>query len=145
MRKTINELVLKEINSEEELKDVLSMCWDILGNNNPEVYGYEAWHERYQNKEQPLVYAEKDGQIVSAVLGRAESKESLVIGYVACRKEYRRQGITRKLMNYFEQLAREKGFQYITLGSEEDAFYEKCGYHILFQVHGQNIYQKLLS
>lgn len=31
-----------------------------------------------------------------------------------------------------------------TLGSEEDIFYEKCGYKVIFQTHGQNIYQKLL-
>ena len=47
-------------------------------------------------------------------------------------------------MNYFEELAREKGFKYITLGSKEDAFYEKCGYKVIFQMHDQNIYQKVL-
>lgn len=48
-------------------------------------------------------------------------------------------------MAYFEELARKKGFRYITLGSKEDAFYEKCGYQVIFQVHDQNIFQKVLK
>lgn len=30
------------------------------------------------------------------------------------------------------------------IGSKEDAFYEKCGYKAIFQIQGQNIYQKIL-
>lgn len=62
----------------------------------------------------------------------------------ACRENYRRQGITKGLLGYFEDLARKKGFKYITLGSKEDAFYEKCGYKVIFQVHDQNVFQKIL-
>ncbi len=134
----------KEIETEQELKEVLELCYDILGENNSELYGYDAWHKRFVEGSQPLVYAMKDKEIVSAILGRAENKDSLVIGFVACRENYRRQGITKGLLGYFEDLARKKGFKYITLGSEEDAFYEKCGYRVIFQVHDQNVYQKLL-
>lgn len=135
---------MKEIETGQELKDVLAMCYEVLGTDNSELYGYDAWHKRFLDGLQPLVFAVKDGKTVSAVLGRAENEESLVIGFAACREEYRKQGITRKLMNYFEELAREKGFKYITLGSKEDEFYEKCGYRVIFQIHGQNIFQKVL-
>ena len=54
---------------------------------------------------------------------RAESQDSLIIGFVACSEDYRRQGITKKLMYFFEDIARKKGFKYITLGSKEDAFF----------------------
>lgn len=134
----------KEIETEQELKEVLELCYDILGEDNSELYGYEAWHRRFVEGSQPLVYAMKDKEIVSAILGRAENKDSLVIGFAACRESYRRQGITKGLLGYFEDLARKKGFKYITLGSEEDAFYEKCGYRVIFQVHDQNIFQKIL-
>lgn len=134
----------KEIETEEELKEVLAMCYEILGPGPEELYGYAAWYKRFTEGGQPLVYAMKDGKIVSAVLGRAENKESLVIGFVACRENYRRQGITKELLGYFEELARKQGFKYITLGSEEDGFYEKCGYKIIFQAHSQNIFQKIL-
>lgn len=134
----------KEIETEQELKEVLELCYDILGEDNSELYGYDAWHKRFVEGSQPLVYAMKDKEIVSAILGRAENKDSLVIGFVACRESYRRKGITKGLLGYFEDLARKKGFKYITLGSEEDAFYEKCGYRVIFQVHDQNIFQKIL-
>lgn len=137
-------IIIKEIETEQELGDVLNLCYDVLGNNDSELYGYEAWKNRLFDGLQPLVYAIKDDKIVSAVLGRAENEESLVIGFVACHKDYRRQGITKKLMNYFEDIARKKGFKYITLGSKEDVFYEKCGYNVIFQINGQNIYQKVL-
>ncbi len=140
----MDDVFLKEIETEQELKDVLAMCYDILGTGNSELYGYDAWYKRFLDGRQPLVFAEENGKPVSAVLGRAENEESLVIGFTACREEYRKQGITRKLMNYFEELAGEKGFKYITLGSKEDGFYEKCGYKVIFQVHGQNIFQKVL-
>ncbi len=138
------DLVMKEIKTEPELKGVLELCYKVLGEKNDELYGYDAWYKRLQEGSQPLVYALKDGKIVSAVLGRAENKESLVIGFVACDENFRKQGITKKLLGYFEDLARNQGFKYITLGSEEDAFYEKCGYKVIFQLHDQNIFQKVL-
>lgn len=139
----MEDLTIREIRTEQELKAVLELCYRILGEDNSEIYGYDAWRQRLANGEL-LVYGEKDGRVVSAVLGREESRESLVIGFVACEEEYRRQGITGALMDYFENVARRKSYKYITLGSKEDAFYEKCGYKVIFQIHGQNIYQKML-
>lgn len=138
-------VMMKEIETEQELREVLDLCYDILGTDHAELYGYEAWQKRFADGTQPLVYAKKDNEIISAVLGRAENQDSLVIGFVVCRENYRRQGITKALMAYFEELARKKGFRYITLGSKEDAFYEKCGYQVIFQVHDQNIFQKVLK
>lgn len=137
-------MTIREIKTEQELQQVLELCYRILGDNDSEMYGYFAWKERLAGGMQPLVYAQEDNKVVSAVLGRAESSESLVIGFVACDENYRRRGITKKLMYYFEESAKKLGFRYITLVSQEDAFYEKCGYSIIFQVHGQNIYQKQL-
>ncbi len=135
---------IKEIQTEQQLKNVLELCYRILGNDDSDLYGYAAWKERLNNGLQPLVYAEKDHKIISAVLGRAENKDSMVIGFVACEEAYRRQGITGKLMEYFENRAREKGYKYITLGSKADIFYEKCGYTLIFETNGQNVYQKVL-
>lgn len=140
----MDNVILKEIETEVELKEVLELCYSILGEENSELYGFDAWHKRLLDGLQPLVYAVKDEKIVSVVLGRTENADSLVIGYVACHENYRRQGITKKLLFFFEDIAKEKGFKYITLGSKEDAFYEKCGYKVIFQIHGQNIYQKVL-
>lgn len=140
----VDEITMKEIETEQELKQVLDLCYDVLGTDHPEFYSYEAWKRRLAEGAGPLVYAQKDGKVVSAVLGRAENADSLVIGFVACHVDYRKQGITRGLLDYFERMAKEKGFKYITLGSQEDAFYEKCGYQVIFQTHGQTIFQKML-
>lgn len=85
----------KEIKSEEELKVVLELCYRILGNDNADLYGYEVRLSRFKDGLQPLIYACDDDKIISAVLGRAENKDSLVIGFVACDENYRRQGITK--------------------------------------------------
>lgn len=137
---------LKEIKTEAELLRALELCYLVLGDHlrEHELYRPEAWRKRLADGPQPMLYAEVDGQVVSAVLGRAENEDSLVIGLVACHENWRRQGITRELMSRFEQAAREMRFKAITLGSEADEFYEKCGYHVIFQIHDQNIYQKLL-
>lgn len=135
---------MKEIRSEQELRDVLKLCYDILGPDLSELYSYDAWYRRFLGGQEPLVYAAVDGRIVSAVLGREENKDSLVIGFVVCHQDYRRKGITRELMQYFEGLSRKKGYKYLTLGSREDLFYEACGYRMIFQIHGQAIYQKVL-
>lgn len=136
----------KDIQSEQELQNALELCYRSLGEHlrEHELYCCEAWQKRLADGLQPLVYAEQDGRVVSAVLGRAENKDSLVIGFVACDESCRRQGITSGLMHYFEEKAREMGFKAITLGSQADAFYEQCGYHVIAEMHGQNIYQKLL-
>lgn len=140
----MSDIIMKEIETEQELKSVLEMCYKYLGTENEELYGYDVWHKRFIEGLQPLVFAVKDEKIVSAVLGRAENEESLVIGFVACHEDYRKQGITKGLLDYFEDLARKRGFKYITLGSKEDGFYKKCGYNVIFEVNNQNIFQKIL-
>ncbi len=135
---------IKEIATEQELQAVLALCYRILGHDTSALYGYAAWAERLKNGLQPLVYAESDGQVIAAVLGRAESRESMVIGFLACDEAYRGQGVASALMAFFEQRAREQGYRVITLGSQADGFYENCGYHKIFAIEGQNIYQKVL-
>ena len=97
----MNDIVIKEISSEQELKAVLELCCNVLGETDCELYGYDAWLERLKNRLQPLVYAVKDEKIVSAVLGRAENNDSLVIGFVACHEDYRRQGNHKELNRLF--------------------------------------------
>ncbi len=139
------EYEIREIKTVQELKDVLEICYRILGNDDSELYCYSAWEHRLKDGLQPLVYAVKDGRILSCVLGRAENKDSVVIGFVACEEDFRGRGITKALMGYFEKRAREMGYKYITLGSKADSFYDSCGYKVIFEINGQNIYQKRLD
>ena len=134
------------VETEEQLKQVLDFCYDILGQDLRDVvhYRYEDWKERLENDNKLLVYAYEDGNVISAVLGRRESGESLVCGFVACEASRRRQGITKRLMDRFEAEAVRAGFRYITLGSKADEFYEKCGFQVINEMYGQRIYQKML-
>ena len=126
-----------------ELNEVLKFCYEILGehDDNDSVYGPAAWANRL-NENYLMVFAETDGDIVSAVMGRAENQDSIVLGFAACRNH----GITSSLLSKLENNARKYGYKYITLGSADESFgfYEKCGYHMITEMHGQKIYQKLL-
>ena len=133
------------IQTNEELDKALDMCYDILGQVNEELYGRPAWQRRLWEGSSPMVYAEVDGEVISAVLSRREDENGIVLGMVACKADFRRKGITRELMRMVEDLAKENGYKSITCGSKEDAFYKSCGYDLIFCVHGQNIFQKILS
>ena len=137
------------VENEEQLKAVLELCYSILGNHLKDVdnYRYEDWKKRLEKDNELLIFACESEKVVAAVLGRRESDESLVLGFVACDEKYRGRGITKELMARFEDNAEKMGFKYITLGADDKAtgFYEKCGYKIINEVHGQKIYQKLLQ
>ena len=128
-----------------ELNKVLKFCYEILGEHKDNVYGPAAWANRL-NENYLMIFAEKDGNIVSAVMGRAENRDSIVLGFAACRADCRNNGITSSLLSRLENNARKYGYKYITLGSADESvgFYEKCGYKIIAEMHGQKIYQKLL-
>lgn len=136
------------IENESQLKPVLALCYDILGHHLKEIdyYSYEAWKERIESYSRLLVYARVNGEIVAAVLGRPENNDSLVMGFTACVLGSRMKGITKALVERFENNAKEMNFKRITLGADKDAegFYEKCGYTVCDEMHGQKIYRKEL-
>lgn len=136
---------IKRISDKTVLKAVLEMCWDILGQPNTEIYSEEAWQSRLDNC-CLLLYAEIGEKPAAAALARAENGESVVLGYCCCRGEYRGRGITRALLAALERSAADNGYKYVTLGSDDGAwgFYEKCGYALINEIHGQRIYQKML-
>lgn len=135
---------IHRISDRETLKTVLKMCWDILGEPKTDMYSEEAWQSRL-DKGFLLLYAEFDGEPIAATLARAEN-EGVVLGYCCYRKEFRRRGIAGSLLAELERSAAKNGYKYITLGSDDSAwgFYEKCGYGLINEIHGQRIYQKIL-
>ena len=142
----MSDICYAHVTDEVTLHRVLNLCCSVLGERvcQRAPYRREDWLARLTECPELLLYAADGERIVSAVLGRPESEESLVGGFVACDVAYRRQGITRRLMGLLSDAARQKGFRYITLGSDADGFYEKCGYRPIFEIHGQTIYQLLL-
>lgn len=136
------------IKDETTLKRVLDICYCILGEHLRDIenYRYEDWKARINGYSEILLYAHDNDKVISAVLGRKENDDSVIIGFTACVEDYRKKGITKCVMKLFEINARNLGFKYITLGSAHEAeiFYEKCGYHLINELHGQKIYQKSL-
>ena len=138
------DFTIKQIDNETSLRSVLEMCWEILGQPNTDIYSEQAWRERLSDN-CLLIYAEIGDKPAAAVVGRAENTESVVLGYCCCKEEYRGKGITSALLAALEDNAAENGYKYITLGSDGSAwgFYEKCGYSLINEIHGQRIYQKI--
>lgn len=140
------DVTIRAVQDKAELQEAVALCHRILRiDSDNELYGYAAWEARLNHREL-MVAAWQDGHVVSAVMGRAENPDSVVMGMVACAEEYRGQGITARLVAQLEQHARESGFRYITLGAAEEAhgFYERCGYRQITTIHDQRIYQKML-
>ncbi len=140
-------IAISFVDSEALLKPALDMCYRILGENLREQgpYTYEAWAEWMKQEPRLLLYAHRGEEILAAVLARRESTASLICGFVACEERYRGKGISKRLMMALETEARARGFQYITLGSKADGFYESCGYRAIKIIEGQTIYQKMLK
>ena len=70
-----------------------------------------------------------------AVCARAllENENTWHIQRVACLKEFRRQGLAKKLLQYIEHKAKENKLAYLTLGAQDQAqgFYLSLGYHVV--------------
>lgn len=140
--------IIKYVDTKEKLEPVLELCYSILGQQRRKMdnYSYEAWENRIDKWSKVLIYAEYDGNVISAVLGRPENSDSLVMGFVACDEKFRNHGITRLLIKEFETNAKILGFKYITLGANPTAngFYEKCGYSVIAEMPEQKIFKKIL-
>lgn len=137
---------IRQITDEITLKSVLDMCYSILGTYHEGLYSYKAWCTRL-DRPFLLLYAERDGKPIAAVLGRAENADGVVLGFAACREEFRRKGVTSTLLKAFERSAASYGYSRVTLTSYNDAwkFYQACGYSLLEDRLGRKTFQKLLS
>ena len=135
---------IDHVEDEGKPRQVLQLCYRILGERlrQDEQYTYEAWRGRLEGGGRLMLYAHDGDRIVSAVLARRENSRSLVCGMVACEENYRGRGITKRLMLAMEKEAESMGFEYITLGSDADGFYESCGYQVINTLNGQKIFQK---
>jgi len=101
------------IETEDQLKPVLAFCYEILGQHyrDYEQYIYEAWQNRMGVFSPILSYAHADNTVVAAVLGRPENEDSLIMGFTACHEDYRKKGITSRLVKQFEENAKTMGFK----------------------------------
>jgi N-acetylglutamate synthase len=90
-------------------------------------------YEHFKNfleKNQNLSYlAEEDGDIIGTVLGSFDGRRGYIQKLVV-RKDYRKQGLGKQLMELVINKLRDVGALYIPINAEDDliSFYEKCGF-----------------
>lgn len=137
---------IRQIADEQTLRAVLDMCYSILGTHHEGLYSYKAWCRRL-DRPFLLLYAECEGAPIAAVLGRVENADGVVVGFAACREQFRRKGVTSALLREFERSAAEYGYSRVTLTSYNDAwmFYQACGYSLLEDRLGRKTYQKMIG
>lgn len=99
-----------------------------------EKNAYLSWLSDYMFRSQRgyahIRVAEKDGEFCSVAITSAESKNAVVVGSVACKKEKRRKGFGKKAVLSLSNAALndEKNVFAISEDEESSRFYEKIGF-----------------
>lgn len=99
-----------------------------------EVEMYNKKHNTIYDPE-VILYVALDGDKFAGGIQMEINKDSMYVDLLAVNKEYRGQDIGTKLMDYAEQVARERNLYSINLGTTEfqaRTFYEKQGYNVIF-------------
>ena len=104
---------IKTVKSEKELKDLFNVLSEIFYDDaveNDEHYytmseRYEEMKEQYKKNKDFLMYVEKDNQIVAGLTGKSMDleKKKITIGILAVKKEYRMNGLAKRLVEEFEK------------------------------------------
>lgn len=86
--------------------------------------------ELEQEKENLHIAAYEDDRMLGCCMLVEEDSETVRLRQMAVPDEYQGKGIGRALMNFAENLARDRGYKKITMHARKNAmgFYEKMGY-----------------
>lgn len=85
-------------------------------------------------------YQDKNGEVIGAggIEKLPDTEGGYFLSWFAVHKEFRKQGLGRKIVDQVEQYARSKGGRFMTIDTGEDnsaqGFYEKCGYTKVGQI-----------
>lgn len=117
--------------------------YHMLSSDSP-IHEYDAfvqknvqkYNEKHNinNKPEVILYVALDGDTFAGGIQIEINKDSMYIDLLAVNKKYRGNDIGTKLMDYVEELARERKLHSINLGTTEfqaRPFYEKQGYHVI--------------
>ncbi len=88
--------------------------------------------ELQKEKDNMLIAAFEDEQILGCCMLVEEPPQSIRLRQMAVLNDLQGKGIGRALMNFAENLARDRGFRNIVMHARENAvgFYEKMGYRV---------------
>ena len=120
-------LEIRTVKSEKKLKKLFNVLSEIFYDNaveNKEHYytmseRYEKMKLQFKNDKDFLMYIEDNNRIVAGLTGKNLDfeKKKITIGVLSVRKEYRMNGLARKLVNEFENRCKKKKIEHIDLGA----------------------------
>lgn len=149
--------------AKEDLPQVLDLCREVRQYHNDLLHGYFAeqndeyekgvFLETLENNEDVALVAEEGDEIVGVLLGEFKTsrwlKNSRVahISNLGIKKDYRRKGVGRQLMDCFFELCKNRKIQEIRLGVYIDnvpayKFYEDYGFRPLQQTMTLDLTEK---
>ena len=110
-----------------EYQQMLKLREDIL--RRPLGLSFSA-DELEKEKENLLIAAYEDDQMLGCAMLVEEDPQTVRLRQMAVLNDLQGKGIGRALMNFAENLARDRGYKRITMHARKNAagFYEKMGY-----------------
>lgn len=106
----MKDIIIKEVSLEESIKVYPKIEeWD-----RPEVGTIEYCRNRIDNLESIILGAYVDDEIIGYLIGY-EKEDNFYCWLAAVDKRYRRNGILTKMMNIFEERAKNLGYNKISL------------------------------
>lgn len=104
------------------------ICHEIFEEQQKAEFGQHI----SRNADTLSIAAFDDREVIGAIIAKVEY-DALEVAQLTVRKDYRKQGIGRQLLNEIERIAKEKGIINITLTTQSfqgTRFYEEQGYRI---------------
>ena len=113
----------------EEYRQMVKLRDDIL--RKPLGLGFTQ-QELEQEKENMLIAAFEDEDMLGCCMLVEENPETVRLRQMAVLNDLQGKGIGRALMNFAENLARDRGYKILSMHARKNAvgFYEKMGYNV---------------
>jgi len=112
-----------------EYQQMIKLRDEIL--RKPLGLGFEA-AELETEKENMLIGAFEDEQMLGCCMLVEENQETVRLRQMAVLNDLQGKGIGRALMNFAENIARDRGYKTLSMHARKNAigFYEKMGYRV---------------
>ena len=112
-----------------EYRQMIKLRDDVL--RKPLGLGFDA-HELETEKDNMLIGAFEDEDMLGCCMLVEENPQTVRLRQMAVLNDLQGKGIGRALMNFAENLARDRGYKIMSMHARKNAvgFYEKMGYKV---------------
>ena len=113
-----------------EYRQMIKLRDDIL--RKPLGLGFTP-HELEKEKDNMLIGAFEDDDMLGCCMLVEENPETVRLRQMAVLNDLQGKGIGRALMNFAENIARDRGYKILSMHSRKNSigFYEKMGYKVI--------------